>query len=48
MLCLVLQYYRALKQDTFQGSLWLYILEVKAYHLKQLSCIVNYIVAVEK
>ena len=35
-----LQCYRALKKDIFfQGSLWLYILEVKAYHLEQPSCI---------
>ena len=27
----------------FQGSLWLYILEVKAFHLEQLSCIVKII-----
>ena len=26
-----------------QGYLWLYILEVKAYHLEQLSCIVKII-----
>ena len=25
----------------FQGFLWLYLLEVKAYHLVQLSCIVK-------
>ena len=25
----------------FQGSLWLYFLEVKGYHLEQLSCIVK-------
>ena len=27
----------------FQGSLWSYILEVKAYHLEKLSCIVKII-----
>ena len=27
----------------FQGSLWFNILEVKAYHLEQLSCIVKII-----
>ena len=26
-----------------RGSLWLYILEAKAYHLEQLSCIVKII-----
>ena len=44
MLCLALQCYRTLKQDSFfQGSLWSNILEVKAYHLETLSCIVKII-----
>ena len=29
------------KRIFFQGSLWLYLLEAKDYHLEQLSCIVK-------